>query len=233
VIRTLRQRPLTVILAGALIAALAIGPEGLHRVAPWAFISMRLAFAKAAAAAHYDVILLTGDSRMTELGRRTSTRPGSLVVNIGLSGSTSQDWLAYFDNSWIGRPTNSTVVLWVGINDLLFTGATARTVAERVRQLAQSLTARGNRVLLLDQVAAVIAPHQDILRRLDTASQAVNATLDVSPPAGVRRVPVADLLRPTTDPATTPALFDGIHLSPAANDQIWQRIDHVLNRPAN
>jgi hypothetical protein len=203
----------------------AFGPRAINKFAPWQRIVAQQAAARITAALGYSTVILIGDSRMAALGslsieQQPEPQSRAFIFNLGLAGSTSQQWARHLETSWIGTPRTAIAVVWLGVNDMIHDGQSATPIAGHIRSIATHLQPNSRAVVLLDQIAFPMerAPQ---FKHLATESQAINAQIWSAPPTGIKRVRLDDML-------TASAVFDGIHLTEAANDVVRYRVADVM-----
>ena len=219
--RRLPAKPLRYLAAAvAMVAAWFAGPRVVEKFRPEWRIAAQIVYARAAEAMGQDVVLLFGDSRMAALGRRTLTKHGTRVINLGLSGMRAHELRTLIARETL--PRRAVSVVWIGVNDIWFEDAKSPAVTSDLRQIVETLAARGHRVVLLEQIpaGAEVGPVQ---RRITRESRAINALFDETPPRG-HILRIADLFKIAVETGSTPLLYDGIHLTANANEQAWQRI---------
>lgn len=204
----------------ALIVAWVAVPRVVEKFRPEWRIAAQFAMARVAVAMGQDVVLLIGDSRVAGLGARTIGRPGTRVINLGLSGLRASGLRTLIARETL--PRRAVSVVWLGVNDVWFEDAKGAGVADDLRQIVATLTANGHRVILLDQIPAD-ARVGPVHRRISRESRAIN-TLFQSMPPQAHSLRVSDLFEIPVETGSTPRLYDGIHLTAEANEQVWQRI---------
>ena len=204
------------------------GPRVVEEFRPEWRIAAQIVSARVAEAMGQDVVLLLGDSRMAGLGRRALTKPGTRVINLGLSGMRAHELRTLIARETL--PRRAVSVVWIGVNDIWFEDAKSPAVAADLRQVVATLSAHGHRVMLLEQTpaGAEIGPVQ---RRITRESRVINALFDQTPPQEqILRIP--DLFELNVATGSTPLLHDGIHLTANANEQVWQRIAGAIETHA-
>jgi hypothetical protein len=231
---SIRKATIIVVVALCVFAiGLYAGPRAIEKYAPWLRISAQLVVAQVMTMTHRDVVLLVGDSRVADLGRRHIDRPvdrhiggrGATVINMGLAGSTTQQWLMFFDRTWRPIPRGMQIVLWLGGNDSVQEHVAAPMLEDRLRALARVL-APANRLLLLDQIP-FSTKDQSLNTRVNTKSAWLNARLTERPIASVAVLPIAQLFGASAlDGAEM--LHDGIHLTQNGNTVVWQAIKAAI-----
>lgn len=103
-------------------------------------------------------LLLLGDSRIDAMSCATDFA-GWHVLNLGVPGSRASDWSTFvMTGANLGR--FDAAIVWVGINDILHSKRSGRTVAHDVLTLLQGLDAVSQRIALIDA--------RDALAEIDT-----------------------------------------------------------------
>ena len=219
--RRLPAKPIRYLAAAvAMFAVWFAGPRVVEEFRPEWRIAAQLAYARMAEVLGQDVVLLLGDSRMAGLGWRTLSKPGTRVINLGLSGMRAHELRTLIASQTL--PRRAVSVVWIGVNDIWFEDAKSQAVAADLRQIVATLSAHGHSVVLLEQIpaGAEIGPVQ---RRITRESRAINVLFDETLPQG-QILRIADLFELDAATGSTPQLHDGIHLTANANEQVWQRI---------
>jgi hypothetical protein len=148
------------------------------------------------------------------------------VFNLGLSGRRASEWRQALEYYYVPRDVQS--VVWLGVNDITYVGASAKTIGDDLSFIVEHLLSLGHRVLLLDQIASDRRAGP-IHQQITATSRAIDAGFETNPTRATV-VRITDLFQPVEATGIIPLLTDGIHITEAGNAAVWERIAAGLNQ---
>jgi lysophospholipase L1-like esterase len=198
-------------------------------------VSLRVRFAfMAARVLGKRPVVLIGDSRFDQLGSAGLGSNDELVVCAGVAGATARVWSSVLATTGpSARP--ATFVVWLGVNDLVNEGTTARATVRHLQAIADQLAQGAQpRVLLLEQIP-VRLPASPEAERIAVAVDEINRALAAiaQRDARVELVPLWTRFGGGAAGGSDPCkdcYADALHLSEHGDRVLRELLDDALRR---